>query len=286
MGLAPFLAAVALASGCPGAQVHYGVNAQAPTDPAPWIAAGRGATRLVGRLYSPYSESLGDERVREADGLVFYAGRRYKVAWVPRGWSGTAEFLGMEGTRLDGPGSFRSRWRRAISPRFYPSDLTVPSAGCWRITLRTGSARWTLHVRVVEPPSGPRCEPSRVGSGANPVDPGATGPWVAASPPSTGINGGLFVPGIDGAAIYAGGRWPDGANTKILWRTAGIISGLRIWGTRLDGTQSFEQTLARDATPWDIYPSIVNVPVPGCWLLTVRGGGRGGVIVVRALAVS
>ena len=117
MELAPFVAAAALASGCPGAQVHHGVNAQAPNDPAPWVAAGRGATRLVGRLYSPYSETLGDKLVREADGLVLYAGRQYKIAWLPRRWSGTAEFLTIEGTRLDGPGSFRGRYRRAISPR-------------------------------------------------------------------------------------------------------------------------------------------------------------------------
>ena len=284
MELAPFVAAAALATGCPGAQVHHGVNAQAPNDPAPWVAAGRGATRLVGRLYSPYSETLGDKVVREADGLVLYAGRQYKIAWLPRRWSGTAEFLTIEGTRTDGPGVFGGRYRRAISPRFYPSDVTVPAAGCWRITLRTGSLRWTLQVLAIEPPGGLRCDPTAVGSGANPVDPGVTGQWVAAQPASTGINGGLFIPGVDGAAIYAGGHWPDGANTKILWRTAGILGGLRISAMRLDGTETFQQTLASIATPWGIYPSIVSVPVPGCWLLTLRGAGRGGVIVLRALA--
>lgn len=283
MELAPFLAAFALASGCPAAQVHHGVNAQAPNDPAPWVAAGRGATRLVGHLYSPFSETLGDERVREADGLVLYAGRRYKVAWLPRRWSGTAELLVIEGTRLDGPGSFSSRYRRAISPRFYPSDVTVPTVGCWRITLRTGSLRWTLHILAIEPPGELRCDANSVGSGANPVDPGVTGRWVAAFPASTGINGGLFIPGVDGAAIYAGGRWPDGANTKILWRTAGILGGLRISATRLDGSETFQQLLAPDTVPRGLYPSIVNVPVPGCWLLTLRGDGRGGVMVVRAL---
>jgi len=282
--LAPLLAAAALASGCPADQVHYGVNAEAPNDPAPLVAAGRGATRLVGRLYSPYSATLGDERVREANGLVLYAGRQYKIAWLPRRWSGAAEFLAIEGTRLDTPGSFSGRYRRAISPRFYPSDLTVPEPGCWRITLRTGSLRWTLQLLAIEPPEGLRCDATAVGSGANPVDPGVTGEWVAATPSSTGINGGLVIPGVDGAAIYAGGRWPDGQNTKVLWRTAGIESGLRISAIRLDGKERFQQTLAPVAVPRGLYPSIVNVPVPGCWLLTLRGAGRGGVIVVRALA--
>ena len=284
MELETFLAAAALASGCPAAQVQHGINAQAPSDPAPWVATGPGATRLVGRLYSPYSETLGDERVREVDGLVLYAGHRYKVAWLPRRWSGAAEFLAIEGTRLDGPGSLGGRYRRALSPLFYPSDLTVPAAGCWRITLRTGSLHWTVQVLAIEPPGGPRCDATAVQRGANPVDPGVTGQWVAATPASTGINGAGFIPGVDGAAIYAGGRWPDGANTKILWRTAGILGGLRISATRLDGTETFQQTLASIATPWGIYPSIVNVPVPGCWLLTLRGAGRGGVIVLRALA--
>jgi len=110
------------------------------------------------------------------------------------------------------------------------------------------------------------------------------GPFVAATPASAGINGGLDVPGVEGAAIYAGGRWPDGQNTKVLWRTAGIESGLRISAIRLDGRERFAQTLAPVAVQRGLYPSIVNVPVPGCWLLTLRGGGRGGVIVLRALA--
>lgn len=283
MGLASFIVGAALASGCPAAPVQHGVNVQSPIDVAPWVASGRGVTRLVGRLDAGYLGTLGDRRVRDAEGLVLYAGRQYKIAWLPRQSSGTGAFLSIAGTRLGEPGSFSSRNRQAIS-RFYPSTLTVPAAGCWRVRLGTGRLRWTIHLLVIEPPSGPRCESSPVGMGPNPVDPGVIGGWVAASPASSRINGTLTIPGVEGAAIYAGGHWPDGTNTKVLWRTAGIADGLRIAGIRLDGAETLRLTLPSRTVPAGIYPSMVNVPVPGCWLLTLRGGGRGGVIVVSALS--
>jgi hypothetical protein len=238
---------------------------------------------LTGRLYS-YDETLGDGRVREAPGLVDYAGRPNKIAWLPRRWSGTGPALAVEGRRLDGPGSFRARYRRALSPQFYPSAVTLPTAGCWRLTLRTGVLRWALHVLAVEPPEGALCETTAVRDGPNPVDPFFTR-WVGATPGTSGISGAfsLFVPGYEGAVTYAGGRWPSGANTKVLWLVKGAGGSLRISGIRLDSVETFEQTVTA-VNPSYAYPSILVIPAPGCWLLKIRGGGGGGVIVLRALA--
>ncbi|MBA2461267.1 MAG: hypothetical protein H0V45_05810 [Actinobacteria bacterium] len=285
MGLAPLLAAAALAT-CPAAPVEHGENAAASTlgTASSWIAAGQGAHRLTGRLYS-YDETLGDGRVREAPGLVVYAGRPNKIAWLPRQWSGTGPFLVIEGRRLDGSGAFRGRYRRAVSPQFYPSGVTIPTPGCWRLTLRTGRLRWTLHVLAVEPPGEARCDTTSVRSGRNPVD-GTFTRWVAATPAASVITAALslHVPGIEGAAIYVGGRAPDGSNTKVLWLARGNGMPLRLWWTRLDGPETFQQILNAAGGVTGAYPSIPVVPTPGCWLLRVRVDGRGGVIVLRALA--
>lgn len=165
---------------------------------------------------------------------------------------------------------------------FYPSGLTIPAEGCWRLSLRSGSRRWTLHVRAITPPAEPRCDTSRLGRGPNPDDPGPPN-WVAATPASSGIFASFSIPGVDGAAIYAGGLWPNGANTKILWLvTNGHDPQLRIRGVRLDGLESFRQS-APAVSPAGVYPSIVVVPTPGCWLIVSRSGSRGGAMVVRAL---
>lgn len=286
MGLAPLLAAAAVATGCPAASVQHGENAAAsPVEtPSSWIAAGQGARRLTGRLYS-YDETLGDSRVRDAPGLVVYTGRPNKIAWLPRRWSGTGTSLVIDGRRIDARGLFRNRYPRALSPQFYPSDITIPTSGCWRLTLRTGSLHWTLHVLAVEPPSESGCDTTSVRTGPNPVD-GTFTRWVGATPSASVITAALslHVPGVDGAAIYAGGRAPDGSNTKVLWLARGNGMPLRLWWKRLDGPETFKQVLKAAGGVSGAYPSIPVLPAPGCWLLRARVDGRGGVIVLRALS--
>lgn len=83
--------------------------------------------------------------------------------------------------------------------------------------------------------------------------------------------------------MYTGGRTPDGGNTKVLWRAERAQeSFVEIFGRRLDAAGSFEQRL-QEVSPPRFFPSILAVPSPGCWLLTVRSGGVGGVIVFRAV---
>jgi hypothetical protein len=120
----------------------------------------------------------------------------------------------------------------------------------------------------------------------NPVDHTFT-TWIATTPSSAGIYGTFSVslPGVDGAAIYAGGRFPDGlTNTKVLWLVRNPSGLLTAVGTRLDARGTFRQTVSPAASPVYAYPSVLVVPEPGCWLLRLRTSGRGGVIVMRALA--
>jgi hypothetical protein len=289
MGAVSLLAAAALAAGCPSASVHYGVNAERTSETAPWVAAGIGRERIVGFLYS-YEQTLGDARVREASGLVVYAGALHKIAWFPRRWSGTGRVFLIDGRRVDGPGSFRARSTRALAPQFYPSGLTIPSAGCWRLTLRSSARSWTLHVRAidapVEPPTHLRCDTSRVWYGPNPVDPGIPA-WVRSSPPGSGISAtfSVTIPGIEGAAIYVGGRSPDGGNTKILWLIGSNARDgqIRVRGARLDGPESFQFSASAALGPPGAYPSIPVIPTAGCWLFVIRSGSVGGVMVFRAI---
>lgn len=284
MILAPLLATAAFAA-CPETPVHYGWHREAPADIAPWIAAGAGAGRIVGHLYT-YEATLGDRRVREAARLTVYAGALHKIAWLPRRWDGTGERLTIAARRLDGPGALTRRYRRALAPQFFPSGITLPTVGCWRLTLTSGTRSWTLHARAIEPPAEPPCDTTTVSHGTNPLDEFFT-TWISAAPRRSRIYGTFSVslPGVEGAAVYAGGRFPDGqTNTKVLWLVDEPNGALRIVGRRLDGQGSFAQTVSAAASPAYAYPSILVVPEAGCWLLKLRTSGRGGVIVMRALA--
>jgi hypothetical protein len=274
------LTTVALA--CPATPVSYAAHRG---ETSPWISAGSGTQRLDGFLYT-VKPTLGDRRVREAAGLTLYAGALHKIAWLPRRWEGAGKVLVVVGQRVDGPGSFRLRFPRALAPQFFPSGITLPTTGCWRLTLTSGSRRWTLHARGIERPVEPPCDTTAVATGRNPVDSFFT-TWITAAPRPSRIFGTFSVslPGVEGAAIYAGGRFPDGTtNTKVLWLVDEPSGALRISGTRLDGPGSFEQTVSAAASPSYAYPSILVVPEPGCWLLHLRTSGRGGVVVMRALA--
>ena len=123
--------------------------------------------------------------------------------------------------------------------------------------------------------------------------------WIAASPSSAGIVGHLFyytavkawmrarAPGLQ---IYTGGQTPNGrASMKVLWDFPPVTTALpvQLHGKRLDRSGSFVQTLS-PAEPTRSgptqYPSIVDVPVPGCWRLTLTIGttvGRATVLAVR-----
>ncbi|MEX0674406.1 MAG: hypothetical protein WD981_06595 [Gaiellaceae bacterium] len=270
MIVAPLLATVALA--CPATPVHYEWNRLSPTQP--WITA----SGLVGQLLGTYEPTLGDRRVREGAGLTLYAGALHKIGWLPRRWEGTGRTLRLVAERLDGPGRLTYRFPRALAPQFFPSGITLPTAGCWRLTLTSGSRLWVLHARAVEPPAAPPCDTTRVDGGPNSVDPTFT-TWIAASPRRARIFATISVslPGVEGAAIHVGGR-------KVLWlveRPAGL---LHVRAVRLDGPQAeVRRSLSPASSPVYAYPSRLDLPEAGCWLVRLRTNGRAGVVVMRAL---
>jgi hypothetical protein len=123
-------------------------------------------------------------------------------------------------------------------------------------------------------------------------------PWIAASPASAGIVGHLFyypavkawmraqAPGLE---IYTRGQTPNGrASMKVLWDFPRVQTALpvQLRGKRLDRAGSFVQTFSPAGptrTGPTQYPSIIDVPAPGCWRLTLTTGTSVGRITMLAV---
>ena len=106
-------------------------------------------------------------------------------------------------------------------------------------------------------------------------------PWMKAEPTSSGIVAYLFfvLPGFATTHTYrplhTSGGYPDGSTTKILWsiNNPNASVALEITGKKLSaGHETFQQTFPMASSPRGDYPSIVNVPTPGCWQLHLKSG--------------
>ena len=116
-------------------------------------------------------------------------------------------------------------------------------------------------------------------------------PWVAAGRSGSEVVGYLFYYTAElrsGARfrIYPGGELPGGGSTKILWVPRRPLSStLSILGRRLHGAGTFRQDVRSARGPSGIvFPSIVDVPEPGCWLLTVGTGRRSARFALQAIS--
>jgi hypothetical protein len=104
-------------------------------------------------------------------------------------------------------------------------------------------------------------------------------PWIAAAAGRARVTGYLvyYAPGspvvlvhLPGVVIYTEGRTPDNGTTSILWvpeRNTGRYIYFR--GQRLDGPGEFRQRSSFGSA--GTYPSVLRVPRPGCWRVTLRG---------------
>ena len=275
--MAPLLAAAALL-GCPATTVHYG-----PTPfGTPWVRSGG----VTGNVFAYSGSMLMDERVNGSDGLVLYTrggtgNPAMKILWTT---SAVSRRLTVVGKRLDASGAFTQRFRGG---REVPSILTIPTAGCWRLSVRAGSARGTLVVRAVDPPAESVCGASGVFR-MTPHPRFGEIAWMPTTPRSNGIAAVRFVstvPDADRAVIYAGGVAPAGWSTKFLWWSPRPAASAVLSGWRLDGLGTFRESLPAAAGDDGtiVYPSIVDIPTPGCWAVRVAVGGRTGLVVFEAV---
>jgi hypothetical protein len=157
----------------------------------------------------------------------------------------------------------------------------------------------TVKRAPVTTPS-PTCDPPRVHRSAYPGHgKGLEGiPWIEGEPRETGLVGLLaYWPPqwrkVRTARIYTGGRAPQGYNTKMLWVFLGpsakrdADTELRVEGRRMDGPGTFHASFAgigyegQDGAP--SYASIIDVPKPGCWRLTLTTGKLTATVDLRAV---
>jgi hypothetical protein len=224
----------------------------------PWVVARPQRLGVLG-FVPTYVSSLRDERVNSSDGLVLsQTGAR--LVWNRPGT--------LVARRLDRRQSFQVAAGPEAEPRF-------PSLGCWRLTLHTTTGTASVVARVIARAASPGCGATLLESGRALARPRVSGieggwPWQSSGPAS------LTTHGHDGER-----------NMKVPWRVdRNWGASLELTGRRLDGEGSFEQqfTIAGGISEdRAVFPSTVDVPAAGCWLLRLRTGRLAGVLVVRAV---
>jgi hypothetical protein len=120
----------------------------------------------------------------------------------------------------------------------------------------------------------PACGGTAVRSGRRP--PG----WTIAARPPSGVPFALSEQGNVTAILFGSplrsGR-PIGHRNKILWIVRAPRHGRSLHVTaRLlhRGSPTVRLAVAADAAPGEIYPSVVDVPTPGCWHVTLAWDGH------------
>jgi|SRR5215210_1114056 len=258
-------AQTAAGGSCPATVVRYQPAKHPTLGENAWVLARPAAAGIVAFLPN-YPQLLRDGRVNRADALVLWR-TGGQLVWVAPGGPPVVMARPVSGGR-----SFPV----SAHPRF-------PSTGCWQLTARSGNAVAHIVVRVVE-------TPARRGCDATPLAPSSR--FALARPRSSGIAGAWSWPTPEGGALlYTHGHGPGGGNMKVPWWVRrGSGPSLEVAGTRLDAPGSFSQrfpaALAFSSHPpgYDaVFPSIVDVPAAGCWLLKVRTAQLAGVLVVRAI---
>jgi hypothetical protein len=239
--------------------VHYQPSKFPGLSDMPWVVAQPQSAGLLGALVT-YPESLRDPRVNRTDGLVLWR-LGATIAWNEPGT--------LRVRRLDGAGAFRVALEGNGE-----TMLQFPRAGCWRLTLWNnsgfGSKTASVTARVVD-------VPRKLGCGATVLEHGS----AYARPRSSGIRGGWPWIRVGPARLATHGH--DGPNNmKVPWWIDRGGPSLELAGTRLDARGSFRQEFPEALSPKGVYPSNVDIPAAGCWLLRLRTGRLAGVIVVRA----
>jgi hypothetical protein len=172
--------------------------------------------------------------------------------------------------RLNPPVTLRPRLRHALA-----------------VVVLAGSATWAPDSLRAQPPDTARRGAASTCS-ATPVHwqprrnigtrAGLVMPWIAASPAKARVIGYLvyYAPmssveilHLPGVVIFTHGRTPEGGATSIIWvpeRNAGRFIFFR--GRRLDGPGTFRQRSSFGSA--GTYPSVLRIPAPGCWRVTLR----------------
>jgi len=123
-------------------------------------------------------------------------------------------------------------------------------------------------------------------------------PWIAGAPADTGLIGLLWYwpprwRTVHDARIWTGGQAPAGYSTKILWVFLGHDAAdradteLRVAGRRMDGPGRFSDSFTgigyEGSGGAPSYASIIDIPRPGCWRLTLTTGSLRATVDIQAV---
>jgi hypothetical protein len=127
--------AALLSSACISASVSYAAPPDRAAPSIPWIHAGP----VSGYLFyygaaGPWKTQTTRALIIPGGGVPGVGGYTTKILWHVRGGGSTVI---LSGVRLDAPGRFRQQFP-AIGGSYFPSILSVPTAGCWRVAVRSG----------------------------------------------------------------------------------------------------------------------------------------------------
>ena len=253
-------------SSCAATTVRYQPAKHPTLGEQPWVLARPQRAAVLGFLTS-YRRTLRDGRVNDSDGLVLWqAGER--IVWTLSGRPAA-----LVARRLDGAGTVRVRLTKTADG--FVSAPRFASPGCWRLTVGGAS----VVASVVPPPARPRCE----------ATPAPAQGLTLVRPRAAGIAGGFAWRTDDGRLLlYTHGIGPGDIAAKVPWWSKRGHGTLHLTGIRLDRSGRFAEELPEAGTSQyapgyvAVFPSIVEVPAPGCWLLRLRLGSQAGVLVVGA----
>ena len=246
-----------------------------------------------------YAETYGPS---PAAAISFYAmGDGWHYAKVPffsrPGYRGP---ILIRGGRIDGTGPLRfdghpnrlaslelTTGNLAFHPgggwRGWPTGVLVQSRGCYVLQI-DGSSFSTMIVflALVDVPASPLAHRVAGGCGATTAYAGDPPQWLVdaacgrgapSSLPYVSSASGLIGGFIFGYPLRAGA--PENPTNKILWAVATARNGspLDIEARRQGSTgPALTFSFPDNAGPGEIYPSIVDVPSPGCWTFTLSWG--------------
>ena len=225
----------------------------------------------------------------------------WQVAKVP--WFSRAGYQGpvvVRGARIDGTGPVRFNSQptavatlelTSANAVFHPgagwrgwaSGVMVRARGCYALQIDgIGFTTVVVFLALVDVPPSPAAHTVSGGCGSTTVYQGSPPSWLvdaAGGPaaPSTipyvsspsGLIGGF----IFGYPLRAG--TPANRASKVLWAVATTRNGasLEIQGhPQHASTPVLTYRFPDNASPGEIYPSIVEVPSPGCWTFTMSWG--------------
>ena len=168
--------------------------------------------------------------------------------------------------------------------RGWPTGILVRSRGCYALQIDgAGFSAVVVFLALVDVPPSPAAHPASGGCGATTVYEGSPPEWLVDAAGGSGAPSTLpyfsSTPGLIGGFIFGyplRAGHPDNPTNKVLWAVATARNGaaLNVVGHPQGATTPVvTYSFPDNSSPGEIYPSIVDVPSPGCWTFTLSWGG-------------